>query len=101
MIEIINHGVHYLNGAILDGSEAGQQAALAAAGVASKGRNGTIAYSILQSHNQSGSDSALQIRFDALISHDITYVGIIQTARASGLREFPVPYALTNCQNSL
>ncbi len=101
MIEIINHGVHYLNGAILDGSEAGQQAALAAAGVASKGRNGTIAYSILQSHNQSGSDSALQIRFDALISHDITYVGIIQTARASGLREFPVPYALTNCHNSL
>ena len=101
MIEVINHGVHYVNGAILDGSDAQQKAALAAAGLESKGRGGTIAYSILQSHNQSGSDSALQIRFDALISHDITYVGIIQTARASGLKEFPVPYALTNCHNSL
>ena len=101
MIEIINHGVHYANGAIIDGSDAQQQAALAAQGLESKGRAGTIAYSILQSHNQADSDSALQIRFDALISHDITYVGIIQTARASGLKEFPVPYALTNCHNSL
>ena len=101
MIELINHGVHYANGAIIDGSEAEQAASLQAQGLQDKGRDGTIAYSILKSHNKSGSDSALQIRFDALISHDITYVGIIQTARASGLKAFPVPYALTNCHNSL
>jgi len=64
-------------------------------------REGTMAYSILKQHNRGASDAALRIRFDALISHDITYVGIIQTARASGLERFPVPYALTNCHNSL
>ena len=64
-------------------------------------RKNTIAYSILKDHNVSGSDTELCIRFDALVSHDITYVGIIQTARASGLKEFPVPYAMTNCHNSL
>ena len=101
MIDIINHGVHYLNGALLCGSEQEQQQALAAAGVGDKGRDGTIAYSILRSHNQSKDNDALQIRFDALISHDITYVGIIQTARASGLTKFPIPYVLTNCHNSL
>ncbi len=101
MIEIINHGVHYLDGNLLCGSEQEQQQALFAAGVGDKGRDGTIAYSILRGHNQSADKDALQIRFDALISHDITYVGIIQTARASGLKEFPIPYALTNCHNSL
>ena len=64
-------------------------------------RRKTIAAKILQSHNQSKDEGALRLRFDALISHDITYVGIIQTARASGLEKFPVPYALTNCHNSL
>ena len=64
-------------------------------------RKNTIAYSILQAHNQSGDDKKLNIRFDAMLSHDITYVGIIQTARASGLTEFPMPYAMTNCHNSL
>ena len=64
-------------------------------------KKNTIAYSILQNHNLSGNDTDLNIRFDALVSHDITYVGIIQTARASGLKEFPVPYAMTNCHNSL
>ena len=64
-------------------------------------RRGTIAYSILSAHNVSGSMDKLQIKFDALVSHDITYVGIIQTARASGLKEFPIPYAMTNCHNSL
>ncbi|MBO5271044.1 MAG: hydratase [Clostridia bacterium] len=64
-------------------------------------KKNTIAYSILMNHNQSKSETDLCIRFDALVSHDITYVGIIQTARASGLREFPVPYAMTNCHNSL
>ena len=65
-------------------------------------REGTMAYSILKNHSKDAASSdTLRIRFDALISHDITYVGIIQTARASGLERFPVPYALTNCHNSL
>ncbi len=61
----------------------------------------TIAYGILQAHNKSGDPEKLQITFDAMVSHDITYVGIIQTARGSGLKEFPMPYAMTNCHNSL
>ena len=66
-----------------------------------EGRTRTMAYRILQAHNQSGRPDKLQIRFDAMLSHDITYVGIIQQARASGMKEFPIPYALTNCHNSL
>ena len=66
-----------------------------------EGRKRTLAWNILQAHNVSGNPAQLQIRFDALASHDITYVGIIQQARASGMREFPMPYALTNCHNSL
>ncbi|MBQ5802267.1 MAG: hydratase [Clostridia bacterium] len=62
---------------------------------------GTIAYSLLQAHNLSASEKTLQLRFDAIASHDITYVGIIQTAKASGLTEFPLSYTLTNCHNSL
>ena len=61
----------------------------------------TIAYSILQKHNTSGDTAKLKIKFDKITSHDITYVGIIQTARASGLEKFPIPYVLTNCHNSL
>ena len=64
-------------------------------------RKNTIAYGILESHNTSGNMDKLQIKFDKLTSHDITFVGIIQTARASGLEKFPVPYVLTNCHNSL
>lgn len=64
-------------------------------------RKNTIAYNILNEHNVSKNKDKLQIKFDKLASHDITFVGIIQTARASGLNEFPVPYALTNCHNSL
>ena len=66
-----------------------------------KAAENTIAYSILKSHNTSGNMEKLQIKFDKLTSHDITFVGIIQTARASGLEKFPVPYVLTNCHNSL
>ena len=66
-----------------------------------EGRRRTLAWSILQAHSVSGDPEKLQIRFDAMASHDITYVGIIQQARASGMREFPIPYALTNCHNSL
>ncbi|MDY3984964.1 hydratase [Dysosmobacter sp.] len=66
-----------------------------------EGRRKTMAWSILQAHNVSGDPEKLNIRFDAMVSHDITYVGIIQQARASGMKEFPIPYALTNCHNSL
>ena len=62
---------------------------------------GTMAWKILHSHSRSGDPAALRIKFDSLISHDITYVGVIQTAKASGLKKFPVPYVLTNCHNSL
>ena len=64
-------------------------------------REGTMAYNILKAHNRSADMEQLALRFDALTSHDITYVGVIQTARASGLKEFPLPYVLTNCHNSL
>ncbi len=64
-------------------------------------KNGTISYGILDAHNTGDDINKLRIKFDALVSHDITYVGIIQTARASGLKKFPITYALTNCHNSL
>ncbi len=64
-------------------------------------RRGTIAYQIMEAHSLSDEGGVMHIKFDALVSHDITYVGIIQTARASGLKEFPIPYAMTNCHNSL
>ena len=64
-------------------------------------REGTIAYGILAEHNTSGDMGRLRLRFDALASHDITYVGVIQTAKALGMTEFPVPYVLTNCHNTL
>ncbi len=64
-------------------------------------KKGTIAYGILSSHNTSGNMDKLKVKFDCITSHDITYVGIIQTARASGLKKFPIPYVLTNCHNSL
>ncbi|MGE4353171.1 MAG: aconitase family protein, partial [Oscillospiraceae bacterium] len=65
------------------------------------GREKTIAYRIMRAHDSSNNPEKLRIRFDSLISHDITYVGVIQTARASGMARFPVPYVLTNCHNSL
>lgn len=89
---------------ILDAKTAEEAKAIAqnrAASFPDNLKEGTIAYKILRNHNTSGSMDNLQVKFDALTSHDITYVGIIQTARASGLKEFPVPYVLTNCHNSL
>ncbi len=65
------------------------------------GVQATMAWSVLQAHNTSGNPDQLKLRFDAMASHDITYVGIIQTARASGMKQFPLPYVLTNCHNSL
>ena len=69
--------------------------------VKEEAKKNTIAYSVLESHNTSGNMDKLKIKFDKLTSHDITFVGIIQTARASGLKKFPIPYVLTNCHNSL
>ena len=68
---------------------------------AGRRREKTMAYKILRAHNEGTDPKQLQLKFDALVSHDITYVGIIQTARASGMTKFPIPYALTNCHNSL
>ncbi len=100
-IKIIDHSVYLVDGReLLCGDTAEQEAEIAKRGL-SGSREGTIAYSILNSHSVKKDEKKMQIRFDSLISHDITYVGIIQTARASGLRQFPVPYALTNCHNSL
>ena len=103
-MKLYENGVYLLNGAeiIEDNGEAA--ACLAAKGLSADkaaAAKGTIAYGILESHNTSGNMQQLQIKFDKLTSHDITFVGIIQTARASGLERFPVPYVLTNCHNSL
>ena len=91
MINLSKNGVFLVDGKIVTDYS----------GDPAEARKGTIAYSVLKAHNTSDSMDNLRIKFDALVSHDITYVGIIQTARASGLTEFPVPYALTNCHNSL
>ena len=96
MIRKINEGVFYQNGALLSEKEG-----LARGFSAADGKKKTISYRILSAHNLSGNDEKLKIRFDAMASHDITYVGIIQTSRAGGLEEFPLPYVLTNCHNSL
>ncbi len=96
MIKLIKEKAGYRNGRLIPFSEGGFDAA-----GAEDGRRKTIAYSILTAHNLSKDDKKLKIRFDAMASHDITYVGIIQTARASGLTRFPLPYVLTNCHNSL
>ena len=105
MIQLYNGGAYVLNGSeiIPDSPDAQKVLAGKMAQVPSKEevRKQTIAYGILKQHNTSGSMEKLQIRFDKLTSHDITYVGIIQTARASGLEKFPMPYVLTNCHNSL
>ncbi|MCD7928678.1 MAG: hydratase [Clostridiales bacterium] len=97
MLNILHSGAYYSGGRFIPAADA-SAAGLPSAETAKKG---TMAYSILASHNTSGNMSDLKIKFDAMASHDITYVGIIQTARASGLKEFPLPYVLTNCHNSL
>lgn len=105
MINVLEGGAYLING-----TEIIPDTADASAAVKSKtgkdvsreeAKKGTIAYGILESHNTSGNMEKLKIKFDKLTSHDITFVGIIQTARASGLEKFPVPYVLTNCHNSL
>ena len=98
MIQLLEGGIYLVNG-----TELVEPAKAAAQGLPApeEAAKQTMAYNILRDHNTSGNMEKLQIKFDKLTSHDITFVGIIQTARASGLEKFPVPYVLTNCHNSL
>ena len=105
MIKLYDNGVYLVNGTDIVEDNGEAAAALTAkcgqAPSKQEAAKGTMAYSILEAHNTSGNMEQLQIKFDKLTSHDITFVGIIQTARASGLEKFPIPYVLTNCHNSL
>ena len=105
MVKLYDGGVYLVNGTeIVEDNRDAQEVLTSKTGYAvsrEEAAKNTIAYRILQEHNTSGSMEKLQIKFDKLTSHDITFVGIIQTARASGLEKFPVPYVLTNCHNSL
>ena len=105
MIKLHENGVYLLNGTeIIEDNQEAAACLAAKTGktvTAAEAATGTMAYRILKAHNTSGNMDQLQIKFDKLTSHDITFVGIIQTARASGLEKFPVPYVLTNCHNSL
>ncbi|HEY9575018.1 MAG TPA: hydratase [Lachnospiraceae bacterium] len=98
MIKLWDSGAYLVNGRELVDSTEALKRGLAEKELAAQG---TIAYGILKEHNTSDSMNQLKIKFDKLASHDITFVGIIQTARASGLEKFPIPYVLTNCHNSL
>ena len=104
MVTLYDSGAYLINGTelIQDGqAAAGYEAQTGSKLSKEEAAKNTMAYQILQAHNTSGNDKKLQIKFDKLTSHDITFVGIIQTARASGLEKFPIPYVLTNCHNSL
>ena len=104
MIRCSTGGAYYARGEWVP-ADGNAPAALAAKGfdaaAVAAAKTGTMAYNIMQAHNTSGDAENLKIKFDAMASHDITFVGIIQTARASGLEKFPIPYVLTNCHNSL
>lgn len=101
MIKVFDSAVYLVNGRDIYTDPAELTAKTGHIPNPSAAAKGTIAYSILEAHNQGTDMDHLNLRFDSLTSHDITYVGIIQTARASGLSRFPVPYVLTNCHNSL
>ena len=105
MIRLTDGGAYLINGTELveDNSEAPAKVTSLTGSAPDKetARKQTMAYGILEKHNTSGNMDQLKIKFDSLASHDITFVGIIQTARASGLEKFPIPYVLTNCHNSL
>ena len=95
MVELIKQGVYLLNGSAIATNDANVPSP-------DDARENTITYQILRAHDvEGGKGKKMRIKFDAMMSHDITYVGIIQTARASGLKKFPIPYAMTNCHNSL
>ena len=103
MVKLYDGGVYLINGTeIVPESEIEKvQAGIGKEIRRKEAKKGTIAYSIIEAHNTSGNMENLKIKFDAMASHDITFVGIIQTAKASGMEKFPIPYILTNCHNSL
>ena len=103
MVKLYEGGAFLVNGSeLVPEAEAAKVASLTGREAdKEEARKGTIAYSILEKHNTSGNMDKLRVRFDAMTSHDITFVGIIQTAKASGMEKFPLPYVLTNCHNSL
>ena len=103
MVKLYDGGVYLINGCeIVPEEEAARAKQLAGRDVCpEEEKKGTIAYSVLKAHNTADTMDNLRIRFDAMTSHDITFVGIIQTARALGMEKFPLPYVLTNCHNSL
>ena len=103
MVQLYSEGAYLVNGTTLVKESEKEQLKQLVGSVPEKeaAAQNTIAYGILKEHNTSGNMEKLQIKFDKLTSHDITFVGIIQTARASGIERFPVPYVLTNCHNSL
>lgn len=103
MVKLYDSGVYLINGMeVIPEAESGKVEAITGQPVNQKdAEKGTIAYSIMEAHNTSNDMSKLKLKFDAMTSHDITFVGIIQTAKASGMEKFPVPYVLTNCHNTL
>ena len=103
-MKLYENGIYLVNGTEIIEDNGDAAAKLAQKGITAdkaEAAKGTMAYNILKAHNTSGNMEKLQIKFDKMTSHDITFVGIIQTARASGLEKFPIPYVLTNCHNSL
>ena len=103
MVKLYDGGVYLVGGReIIEEQDAAKvQALTGQAANKEEAKKGTIAYSILSAHNTSDNMDKLRIKFDAMTSHDITFVGIVQTAKASGMERFPIPYVLTNCHNSL
>lgn len=103
MVSLYDSGIYLVNGTeIVPESESGKVKKLTGRDAdQASARKGTIAYSILEAHNTSGDMEHLKLRFDSMASHDITFVGIVQTAKASGMETFPIPYVLTNCHNTL
>ena len=101
MVKLYESGVYLVNGETLVTEAAALPGLTGKAVSREEACRGTMAYSILKAHNTSDDMEQLKLKFDSMTSHDITYVGIIQTARASGMTEFPLPYVLTNCHNSL
>ena len=103
MVKLYDGGAYLVHGTELVPDQVAEKVAALTGKAPDKAeaKKGTIAYSILKNHNTSDHMDHLKLRFDSMASHDITFVGIIQTARASGLKEFPIPYIMTNCHNSL
>jgi len=103
MVKLYNGGAYLINGnTLIEENDKDKIKAVTGKDIdKEEARKGSIAYNILKAHNTSGNMDKLRLKFDAMASHDITFVGIIQTAKASGMEKFPLPYVLTNCHNSL